>query len=301
MARSKKKLIHRKKPAGSQAAAAKQARAKLHGAHRILLNSLGHLRQYWRIFSGLTLVHIFLTLLVVGFGGGSGLTELKTGIQESLGGVSLGAGIELFGFLIRSASTVQSEAVPVYQSILFVLISLAIIWTLRQTHAGKKVGLREAFYKSTHPLVPFVLILLVITLQLLPLVAANFLSVFVLGSGLAVTALEKVLWLLLIGLLISLTLYMIASSVLALYVVTLPDITPMKALRSARELVRGRRWTVIRKLLFLGLVSLLVTVGLILPLIMYATWAAEGVFYALTMAAPVLLHSYMYTLYRELL
>ncbi len=50
-------------------------------------------------------------------------------------------------------------------------------------------------------------------------------------------------------LLAMLTLIYVKSSLFALYIVTLPDMTPMKALRSARELARYRRWTVLRKIL----------------------------------------------------
>ena len=56
----------------------------------------------------------------------------------------------------------------------------------------------------------------------------------------------------------------------ALYIVTLPDMTPMKALRSARELVRYRRWTVLRKVLFLPLMLLVVAAIIMVPIIILA-------------------------------
>jgi uncharacterized membrane protein YoaK (UPF0700 family) len=94
---------------------------------------------------------------------------------------------------------------------------------------------------------------------------------------------------------------MISSSLFALYIVTLPDMTPFKALRSARELVRHRRWTVLRKILFLPIILLVVAAIIMLPIIIWLTSLAQWVFFLLTMFALVAANAYMYTLYRELL
>ena len=109
------------------------------------------------------------------------------------------------------------------------------------------------------------------------------------------------MWGILLFLFVLLSLYMITSSIFALYIVTLPDMTPMQALRSARNLVRFRRWTVMRKVLFLPL-SLVVIGGLLLiPIIIFLTPIAEWVYFGLTMMSLAFIHSYIYTLYRELL
>ena len=54
----------------------------------------------------------------------------------------------------------------------------------------------------------------------------------------AIGALEKAIWWIFLGLTGLLSAYMISSSVFALFISTLPNMTPMKALRSARNLVR---------------------------------------------------------------
>jgi hypothetical protein len=94
---------------------------------------------------------------------------------------------------------------------------------------------------------------------------------------------------------------MLASSLFALYIVTLPGMTPIRALRSARGLVRYRRWTVIRKILWLPLLLLLVAAVIMLPIIIWLTAVAQWVFFILSMFALLAVHSYMYALYRELL
>ena len=88
-----------------------------------------------------------------------------------------------------------------------------------------------------YPLIPFILVLLVCCLQLLPLIIGSSLYSLVVSNGIAVQPIEKFVWALLFASLALLSLYMITSSLFALYISTLPDMTPMKALRSARELV----------------------------------------------------------------
>jgi hypothetical protein len=151
------------------------------------------------------------------------------------------------------------------------------------------------------PLVPFLLVLVVIGLQLLPLVIGASLYAGVINNGLALYTVEKLAWALLAGLLGLLTLYMISSSIFALYIVTLQDMSPMQALRSARGLVRYRRWTVLRKLLYLPLVLLVAAAIIMLPIILLITPLAPWVFFILTMFSLIAAHAYVYTLYRELL
>ncbi len=242
-------------------------------------------------------------LLVKGLSSSNDIPEVKRLLEEALTGVGgrLATGFTIFGYLLGNSSAVTSEVAGTYQSMLLVLVSLAIIWALRQTHAGNSVGVREAFYRGMYPLVPFLAVLLVIGLQLLPLAIASWLFNVTIVSELAVTPLEQVLWSVLCFLLAVLSIYLVSSSVFALYVSTLPDMTPMKALRSTRELVRYRRWEILRKVLFLPVVLLLVGAVILVPIILFLTPLAEGVFFVLSMTALAVGHSYVYSLYRELL
>jgi hypothetical protein len=277
---------------------------RLPSAWKLFKASLKHIRIYWRPLGWIVLVYSVLTIaLVKGLLGTNNLNEVKQSLEGVFSGAvgQIGTGFTIFAFLVSDSSSSQSESAAVYQSLLLIIFSLATIWTLRQTYAGEKPNKGAIFYRSQYPLIQFVLVLLVIGLQLIPFALANFLYSIVIGGGLAVTIIEKALWLLLLFLLALLSLYMIASSFFALYIVTLPDMTPMRALRSAREIVRFRRWTVLRKLLVLPVI-LLVGAGLImLPLILFLTPIAEWIFFGLSMAGIIFVHSYGYALYRELL
>ncbi len=284
----------------------KQTKPPLTGAFRLMIGSVRLLVNRWRLFGGIVLVYLILTVILVkGFGVSSDIAQLKATVLELSQGstAQLAAGLTLFSVLLGNANSTASDVAGAYQSMLLIIVSLVLVWALRQTLADKKpaITVRDGFYKGLYPLVPFLLVLMVIGLQLLPLVFANFLYGVVFGGGLAVTALEQGLWGLLIGLLVLLTLYMITSSVFALYIVTLPNVRPMQALRSARDLVRYRRWVVMRKVLFLPVALLVASALLVVPIIIVSPALAEWVFFGLSMTGLAVAHSYFYHLYRELI
>jgi hypothetical protein len=167
--------------------------------------------------------------------------------------------------------------------------------------AGEKVGFKDAFYKGMYPLIPFVLVIFIIGLQLLPALFGNLLYSLVTANDLAVTGVEKAIWIILYILLVLLSVYMILSSMFALYIVTLPDMTPLRALRSARQLVVDRRWSVLLRILVLPIVLLVLAAIVMIPLILYASWAAQIAFALIGSYGLVFVHSYLYSLYRALL
>jgi hypothetical protein len=264
-------------------------------------------QTFWRhrrLFVGIILVYGLLNLVLVqGLATGTDVGSLKSELSRVFHGHlgSLASGLSIFVVLIGGAGNSSSPTGGAYQLFLALIASLAIIWALRQVLAGAQFRIRDAYYRGMYPLVPFILVLLVIGLQLLPLLIGSLLYGIVSSNGIAVYFIEKLIWLLIYAALALWSLYMISSSIFALYIVTLPDMTPLKALRSAKELVRRRRWTVLRKILWLPLLLLIVAAVIMLPIIIWLTPLAQWVFFLLTMFALAAVHIYLYTLYRELL
>lgn len=276
------------------------------GVFRLFWRSLAVLKKHTRLFLGILLVYAILNLLLVhGLASNANLSNLKSTLNNvfKTSGGQLTSGVTLFVYLLGGASTSNSADANagVYQSLLLVLVSLALIWSLRQVYAKQKVRARDGFYKGVYPLIPFILVLLVIGLELLPLIFGGYVYGVVISNGIALYTIEKVLWGMLFFFLALLSFYMISSSVFGLYIVTLPDMTPMKALKSARELVRYRRWTVLRKLIFLPFALIILGAIIMVPVISFATPFAEWLYFILTIAGLAVIHSYMYALYRELL
>lgn len=283
----------------------KQTKPALTGGFRLFYRSLLTLKNGWKLLGGIALIYLLVSLLLVrGLSVTIGAGEIKDALQQLFGGGGqVAASVTVFGLLLGSAGASASDAASVYQTVFLIVFSLAFIWALRQYLSEKtqKIRIRDAFYRGMYPLVPVVLVLLVIGLQLVPLYVSGFLYSAVFGTGLAVTVLEQVLWAILLFLLALLSLYLVSSSIIALYIATLPNVTPMQALRSSRDLVRHRRWIIMRKVFFLPVAMITLAGIIVVPLIMLSPTLAEWVFLGLSALALPIVHTYLYSLYRELL
>jgi hypothetical protein len=284
----------------------KQERAPLPGAFKNFRQAIRHILLNWRVFLGITLVYLVLTIaLVKGFGVSSNVSQLKGALNEVFHGrtAAVSSSLTIFSVLLGSVGNATSDVAGAYQTILLVVVSLALIWALRQTHSENKpkFDIRDAFYKGLYPLVPFLLVLLVIGIQLIPLAISGGLYQIIFNNHLAVQWYEQLGWAVGLILLALWSIYMVSSSVFALYIVTLPEVRPMQALRSARDLVKYRRWAVLSRVVFMPLALLLMIALIVVPLILFAISAVEWVFFFLTMLSLAIVHSYMYSLYRSLL
>ncbi len=279
-------------------------RPALPGVHRIWSQTFRLIYANKKLFLGIIAVHVVLSVIFVrGFGISTEFTDLKTQVDELLGGSvnQLGTSLALFSYLATTAATQASEVAGAYRVFLTFIATLAIIWAARQVLAGKKTTIREAFYSGMYPLIPFMLVLFVIGLQLIPAIIGNMAYGFIVSGGLAITTAEKLIVLIFFLLLLLLSFYMIISSVFALCISTLPDMTPMKALRSARGLVLYRRWSVGLRLIALPMVLLVLALITIMPLIIFIPVLAEPVFFLAGSIGLLLGNLYIYNLYRALL
>ncbi|HET9721934.1 MAG TPA: hypothetical protein VFP32_02795, partial [Candidatus Saccharimonadales bacterium] len=249
---------------------------------------------------GIVLIYLILNII---FSSGisninSTFASIKTNLNVGGGWWRAAAG---FGVLVGSAGASSSAIGSTFQSALFIIESLVIIWALRHILSGQAVSIKLSYYKSMTPLIPFLLVIAMIIIQLLPVtvgatvLAAVSTSIFT-DTGVATTVSAIVF-----VLLAAWSIYMVSASVFALYIVTLPDMQPLQALRSAKDLVRFRRWAIIRKVFFLPILIMVVMGVIIIPLILYASSIVPGVFYVLSMLAILFVHTYLYSLYRELL
>jgi hypothetical protein len=260
--------------------------------------------SYRKLFLLLALIYGLLNIVFVrGLSGGTDVAGLKDQFNQALQGNTsqLVVGFSVFTALLASSGNNTSATAGAYQLFIGLIVSLAAIWALRQAAAGEHPRLRDTLYKGMYPLIPFVLVLAVVLLQCVPfLLGAGLYSLLITG-GIAVQPIEMIVAGAIFLVLAFATIYMLCSSLFAVYIVTLPDMTPMKALRNARQLVRYRRLSVFRKLLFLVVALLLAAAIIMVPIIVVIAPLAQWVFFGLSMCGLIVLHAYMYTLYRELL
>ena len=279
---------------------------KLPSVWVLLGRSLRHLYRHKKLFLGILLVYgVLYVLFVKGISANFQLGNLRASLDETFSGElnGFGTGVALFGLLLGSAGTAANEVGGAYQTALVVIISLALIWALRNTFNPQniKLRIRDSFYQGMYPLVPFILVCLVLVVQSLPALITSSIYSVVQSNGLAVGTLQQgiALAVLLSGILW--TFYLLSSSLFALYIVTLVDTPPMAALKSARKLVKFKRKAILRKVIFLPIILLLFSAIILIPLIILVPFAAELLFMIFTILLLGVVHSYLYTLYRSLL
>jgi hypothetical protein len=283
-----------KKQAKLEAKKEMRSRAGLPGSFSLVGRSFVIIKRFWQPLLGIAAVYSLLNVI---FASGI-ISALSSTVSDWSGHQGLSSAVGNFSDLLANSGSSDATAA---QSLLLILESLVIIWALRHLFAGEIVGVKESYYKSASPLVPFMLIILVMVIQLLPLTlgAAGLSLIFSTvtpGSDLVVLLAS-----LIFIMLASWSIYLVSSSVFALYIITLPEMYPIRALRSAKNLVRFRRWPIIRRLLFLP-VFILVFMGIILiPLIMWINFLVTPVFFLLSMFMILFTHCYLYNLYKGLL
>ena len=209
--------------------------------------------QHWRLLLGITLIYAFLNLVfVTGFASSFDVKSAKSELAGVFGGGTgqLAVGVALFASLLSTSGGGTDTAGGVYQVVFVIVACLATIWGLRQAMAGERVRLRDVFYKGMYPLVPFVLVACVVLLQTAPFLIGSWLYNTLTSNSIAIYFSEQIALAAIFIILTVISAYMLCASLFALFIVTLPDMTPMKALRDARHLVRYRRGQVFRKLIY---------------------------------------------------
>lgn len=282
----------------------KPLQPKLPSGYQLLRQSTRILLDYWKVILGIVAVYgILNALFIQSFTGASEIVTTKDLLDRAFGSgfEEVVTSASIFVYLLGASGNAASEAAGAYQVILTIMVSLALVWVLREAHAGNKLRIRDSFYQGMYPLVPFLLVLGVMLLQLIPLFIGLFLYNVATTQGVAVAAIEHAMWFVFLCMSALLSFYWISGSVFALYIACLPGMTPVRALRSARDLVRYRRWTVLRKIIFLPFIMLIVAALVIIPVIWFVAPIAPWLFFVMSMLILPLMHTYLYTLYRRLL
>lgn len=212
------------------------------------------------------------------------------------------------GIVTGVFNTQLSPVQQVYGGLLFLLSWLTLIWLLRQVMAGHtNVRLRDGMYFSGSPLVPMFLLFMVVLVQLIPITIA--LTAYLTANTLNVLdipILSIAFWLIEL-LLVLMSVYWISSSFIALVIITLPGMYPLKALKIAGDLVTGRRLRILYRLAWLLLSLFVIWLVVLTPAIMLSnlinlSWLPLVPLTVLLLGSASLVWSatYIYLLYRKL-
>ncbi len=275
----------------------------------------------WRskkLFIGLVLFYAVLGAAFVGLSSQSSYEQLSQLLDETGADVFSGgwgavgqAGLLLLSGLSGSVAPELSDVQQVYAGIILLLTWLTTVWLLRALLAGKRPRLRDGVYNAGGPIVATGIVLLVLLIQLLPAT----IGIIVLNSAISTDLFKSGFIAMVISLsvvlLVILSLYWVVSTVIALIIATLPGMYPWQAIRSAGDVVIGRRVRILLRILWLMLGNAFAYIVIVLPVILLDRFIKEAipavqavpfvpVVIALVSSVVVVWSaSYLYLLYRK--
>jgi hypothetical protein len=274
-----------------------------------------------KLFLSIAAVYAILTASLVSLASEDAYQQIRQAIDSTSGGAFNGAWGQIgkAGLLLAAGATgnfgstqtdTQGQS-QIYSVFIGLLVWLTTVWLLRVLLTGRKPKMRDGLYNAGAPIVPTFLVSLVVVVQLLPVAFAVFAYNAAAASGLLEGGVEAMLFWTVAGLLTLLSLYWVTSTMMALVIVTLPGMYPMQALRTAGDLVIGRRMRILLRLLWMLGVVVIAWICIAIPVILFDGWLKSEwtggaslplvpiMLLLLSSLSVVWMASYVYLLYRK--
>ena len=234
----------------------------------------------WKLFLPLLIIAVVLNAALVGIMSESGYVQFQEVMDESSKTVTGGelGNVAKAGLLLISTITTgglsgeSSEAAVVFGVIIFLIIWLVTIFLLRHLLAGHKVKLRDGLYNAMTPLISTFVVFAVAVIQCIPIFLLIIVYSAAVQTDFLATPFYALLFFIFAALMILLSGYLLSSSLIALVAVSAPGLYPMKALRTASELMMGRRVKFILRLVALIIALAFMWVIVMLPLMVFDLW-----------------------------
>lgn len=275
--------------------------------------------KYKNTFLLLSLVYIVLYAVLVGVQSQDIYTTLTDTLKETSGEALSGnwgavqqAGLLFMTIASSGVSGEVTEAQQIFSVLIFLMAWLTTVWLLRNLLAGHKAKLRDGLYNSGAPIFATMCIALFIAIQLIP-VAVAVIGYSAAGTSGLIDAggAGAMLFWIGVALLTVLSLYWVTSSLFAMVIVTLPGMYPYKAIRTAGDIMLGRRVKILLRWLWMSLVIALAWIVVMIPIILLdmgikALWPAINwlplvpvAVLAMAGLTVVWMAAYVYLLYRK--
>lgn len=274
--------------------------------------------KYRKTFLFLGIVYAVLTVLFVGIASQNLYSTISGTLANTSGNMFSGffgeigkSGLLSLTIATGGISQNLSEAQQIYAGIITVMTWMTSVWLLRNLLAGHRVKMRDGLYNAGAPIVSTFIVVLVFIVQLLPLALAVIGYSAASASGLLAGGVEAMLFWTAALLLAVLSLYWITSTFFALIIVTLPGMYPHQALKTASDLVIGRRLRILLRLVWMSFIIVVAWAVVMIPIIIIDSWVKNLwsvigwlptiplVLLILSGATIIWVSSYVYLLYRK--
>jgi hypothetical protein len=193
----------------------------------------------------------------------------------------------------------QSDASTVLQFLLFIIATMAIIWTLRSLRALKQIKIRTAYYEGPAQIVPFILVIILLFLTLVPSAIGS--AIFGVAQLTGAQGLELAIAGLVAATLFFGSVYLFCAWFPALYIVSLPKSTPIKSMKLAWGLTKGKRFWIIRSLIGMVLLLAIGAFATIFLLVLALPIVSVVMAFIVTFIVFTVAQTFMYITYRGMI
>jgi hypothetical protein len=254
---------------------------------------------FWRMIAGVLAVYAILNFIfVVSFSllpsNEAVEAEITTYLGESAGRV-----IDSFTLVGISVLNISSPTNTALQILLFIIASMALIWTIRKLRGLQKITIRQAYYEGAANVIPLLLVSAMLLATLIPASLASTLLIYALPiTG---TSLEFATIYIIAGALVMLSIYWTLVWWPAFYISMLPGTKPIAAMRAAAALTKKRRLRIWGRILLLSVLLIMLFFVVVLPIsLIYQRIVPLAVYLTVTVLFG-LGHILFFNLYRSLI
>ena len=274
----------------------------------------------WRLFLPLLVIAVVMAVVFIGLMNESTFQQFQQVLNqttEQMGYGDIGyvakAGLLLISTVTTGGlSSSGKETNTIFFVLIFLILWLCTIFILRHRLAGHRIKLRDALYNAMTPMISSFIIFAISVIQCIPI----FFLIIVYSSAVQTdflsTPFYALLFFIFAALMVILSGYLLSSSLIAFVAVSAPGLYPMKAMHAASDLMMGRRFKFVLRIIALLFILALTWVAVMLPLIVFDLlmknfeWAAGIPFVpvcllVMTCFTGIYITAYLYLYYRWML
>lgn len=256
---------------------------------------------FWRSMAGVVLVYASVYAVTV-----IGLNFVIPSFNSSNSATDALAPEQTASALTKAADSVAQglsfvsgdQSSSLVQFILFLVASLAFIWVLRKIRKLQHVKISEAYYRGTSQFVAMFLLIIWFVILLIPAtVGTTILSV---GLTATSTAIETGVIILSSIVFLFLSIWLFAKYWPSFYIISLPGIRPISALKNASALTKKHRLNISLQVIGFMLLTVILAIVLVLPVALLLPKVVPYWIYALMFVFFAIGHTFMFAIYRSL-
>ena len=274
----------------------------------------------WKLFLPLLVLSAVLAVLLIGLMNENTFKQFQSVLDET----TKQMGYENVGYLARASllllatittgglTTTAKDTDAVFIVIILLIIWLATVYILRHRLAGHKLKLRDALYNSMTPLLSTFAVFAIAILQCIPIFILIIVHSAAVQTDFLATPFYALMYFIFAAVMITLSSYLLSSTLIALVAVTAPGLYPMQAIHTASDLMMGRRIKFIIRVIAMLVTLVIIWVMVMIPLITFDLlmknfeWAAGIPFVpicllVMTCFTGIYISTYLYLYYRWML